>query len=207
MPPWPSWNGCWSAPSGQDEIAGAFVKQDTNRLSLIMVHIGFYGAIAGMLGLEVFLAIPAIFAALLIWVSVIDIERLEVPDIASFLLVSLGILRVLLAPSEVDTVDVVLGGLLWPALFYGLAHLYLRRRGVHGLGFGDVKLIAGIGVWCGFLPVITVVLLASLAAIGAMIALSVLRRQSIHETAQSAIAFGPFLCLSAWAVFVSGISG
>jgi len=183
----------------------ARVREGRKRLGLVALHLGAYGGVAALAGvLDPWMGA---FAALLIWVSVVDIERFEVPDLAVVGLVGIGLARLaLVAPRDLWW-EHLAGGLVWPALFGLVAGLYRRQRGQHGLGLGDVKLMAGIGLWCGFGATVDVVLAAALAGMAVMLVVTVLRRQSISDLGQSAIAFGPFLCLSAWAVFVTGVSG
>ena len=56
--------------------------------------------------------------------------------------------------------DAVIGGLAGGAAFWLVALGYRRFRGVDGLGFGDVKLAAAIGLWLGWQPLAHAVLLA-----------------------------------------------
>lgn len=127
----------------------------------------------------------------------------EIPDLAALLLAFSGAMT-LYGSSELVLIDRILGGILWPLLFWAVAELYLKTRGVHGLGFGDVKLMAGIGLWCGAYGTIYVVLAAALAGLGVLSILAVVRSTSIAEIGQSKVAFGPFLCLSAWSVWLLG---
>ncbi|MBV8052556.1 MAG: prepilin peptidase [Acidobacteriaceae bacterium] len=57
-----------------------------------------------------------------------------------------------------------LGGMAVGASFiYGAGAIYLRARGVEGMGFGDVKLIAMIGAFVGIRLTILTIFAASLA--------------------------------------------
>src|SRR5579862_1854549 len=46
-------------------------------------------------------------------------------------------------------VDAVLGAIVGASFIYGAGAIYLRARGVEGMGFGDVKLMAMIGAFLG----------------------------------------------------------
>ncbi|WP_208293330.1 prepilin peptidase [Pelagimonas phthalicica] len=141
-----------------------------------------------------------IFAMLLVWVSMADWDSLEIPDSASALLVLSGVSFVL-TTEKADLADHLFGGVFWPLAFWLISSVYLRARKVHGLGLGDVKLMAGIGVWCGFLGTIWVVLGAALSALSALTAFRLLRiRKGLR---QQLVAFGPFLCFFAWYVWVT----
>ncbi len=180
------------------------MREGRKKLGLIALHLGAYGGVAALAGgLDPWMGA---FAALLIWVSVVDIEHFEVPDPAVVGLVGGGLAHLVLVLPRDLLWEHLIGGLGWPALFWLVAGFYRRQRGQHGLGLGDVKLMAGIGLWCGFSATVDVVLAAALAGMVVMLVVTVLRRSSIADLGQSAIAFGPFLCLSAWAVFVTGVS-
>ena len=78
--------------------------------------------------------------------------------------------------------------------------------GRDALGLGDVKLMAGVGAWLGIVAPIHVVLLSSVAALGTMIVVTATRGRSVRDLPGTGIAFGPFICLSAWAIWVWGAS-
>jgi leader peptidase (prepilin peptidase)/N-methyltransferase len=45
--------------------------------------------------------------------------------------------------------DSVLGAVVGASFIYGAGAIYLRARGIEGMGFGDVKLMAMIGAFLG----------------------------------------------------------
>jgi leader peptidase (prepilin peptidase) / N-methyltransferase len=56
----------------------------------------------------------------------------------------------------VSLMDSALGALVGASFIYGVGEIYLRARGVEGMGFGDVKLMAMVGSFLGVrLTVIT----------------------------------------------------
>jgi leader peptidase (prepilin peptidase)/N-methyltransferase len=66
--------------------------------------------------------------------------------------------------------DSLLGALVGASFIYGAGALYLRARGVEGMGFGDVKLIAMIGAFLGFRLTLLTVFAASI--VGSIVGLS-----------------------------------
>lgn len=60
-------------------------------------------------------------------------------------------------------VDASLGAIVGASFLYGIGVAYLRWRGVEGMGFGDVKLMAMIGAFLGLRLTILTMLAASLA--------------------------------------------
>jgi|HubBroStandDraft_1064217.scaffolds.fasta_scaffold26222_3 leader peptidase (prepilin peptidase)/N-methyltransferase len=60
-------------------------------------------------------------------------------------------------------VDSLLGAALGASFIYGAGVMYLRWRGVDGMGFGDVKLMAMVGAFLGIKLTIFTIFTASLA--------------------------------------------
>ena len=59
--------------------------------------------------------------------------------------------------------DSLLGAAVGASFLYGVAAIYLRARGVEGMGFGDVKLMAMIGAFLGTKLTVLTIFTASLA--------------------------------------------
>lgn len=84
--------------------------------------------------------------------------------------------------------DSLLGAAIGASFLYGAAAIYLRARGVEGMGFGDVKLMAMIGAFLGTRLTVLTIFAASLA--GSLFGLSTilavwikrLRRIQAHRT-------------------------
>jgi len=80
--------------------------------------------------------------------------------------------------------DSLLGSAVGASFLYGAAAIYLRARGVEGMGFGDVKLMAMIGAFLGTKLTVLTIFAASLA--GSLFGLSTvlavwMKRRSRNE--------------------------
>lgn len=82
---------------------------------------------------------------------------------------------------------VVGGGLLW-----GVAEAYLRLRGIEGMGFGDVKMMAMVGAFLGAPLTLLTIMIGSL--LGSIIGLAFIRFAS--KTREYELPFGTFLSMA-----------
>jgi leader peptidase (prepilin peptidase)/N-methyltransferase len=79
---------------------------------------------------------------------------------------------------------IVGGGLLW-----AVAEAYLRLRGIEGMGFGDVKMMAMVGAFLGAPLALLTIMLGSL--LGSVIGLLFIR--FANKTREYELPFGTFL--------------
>jgi prepilin signal peptidase PulO-like enzyme (type II secretory pathway) len=158
-------------------------------------------------GLIVLFAPPlwaAVFLILLL-VTLIDIRLQMIPDELSVVLVALGIWITSTSGIETAVWTNHLGAAFGAAAFFGLLMLITRGRGPNGesgMGFGDVKLVFGLGLLFGWPDTLLLVMLAFV--VGAIVGLVFIASQS--KNMKSALPFGPFLAISAAVVFFFGQS-
>ncbi|MBI3474376.1 MAG: prepilin peptidase [Acidobacteria bacterium] len=80
--------------------------------------------------------------------------------------------------------DSALGAIVGASFLYGAAAIYLRARGVEGMGFGDVKLMAMIGAFLGTKLTVLTIFAASLA--GSLFGISTILAVWIKRTRRNA---------------------
>lgn len=141
-----------------------------------------------------------IFTSTMVVVSVIDIRLQIIPDVISLSMIPLSVFWVLIHP-QLDWFSSVLGILLGGGILWGVAWLYYVVRHEYGLGFGDVKLLAGIGGWLGFQAVLPTLFIGCI--LGALIGV-VLLLISKDKSLKTRIPFGPFLAFGAWIYMLMG---
>jgi leader peptidase (prepilin peptidase)/N-methyltransferase len=137
-------------------------------------------------GLTVEGVAAAALGALLIVIAFIDLDHLLVLDATTIVGGAIGLAAALATHRIIPALE----GAGTGALIFGA--IYLLTRGA-GMGLGDVKLAAMLGLFFGFPLVISVVVAAFV--IGALIAIPVLlaRRRGRRD----ALPFGPFLVMAA----------
>ena len=124
-------------------------------------------------------------------VTFIDIDFQIIPDSLSLGGIVAGLVLVWWLPvSYVDAlIGLAAGGGLLIAIIYG----YYLLTGKQGMGGGDVKLLAMIGVFTGWQGVLFTIFMGSLTGTLVGIPWALVHRKNM----QAAIPFGPFLALSA----------
>lgn len=147
-------------------------------------------ALFGLCVLEFGLSLAALSAALLsafVVVTVfVDIDHLLILDV---LTVPAAVAGLALAVASGRTIPALEGAALGAALF---GVIYLATRGA-GLGLGDVKLAACLGIYLGWPAAIAA--FASSFVIGAILAIPVLAMRK--RRGRDVLPFGPFLVIGA----------
>ena len=97
-----------------------------------------------------------------------------------------------------------IGALAGFVVFAATRALYRRLRGREGLGFGDVKLLTAAGAFISWEGLPSVVLIAAIAGLVAILVSSLLGRKVALD---QRVPFGPALCLGLWLVWLYGPLG
>lgn len=142
-----------------------------------------------------------VFGWLLLSLAVIDWHTLLLARGLTALLVITGLAASLVLPG-MDILTHLIGGLLGFIAFWGLAKGYRYLRGHEGLGGGDAKLLAGLGMWVSWQGLPTTVLYAAMAALLFVVGLRLIRGHA--SSRNTVLPFGPFLALGGWLVWLYG---
>jgi leader peptidase (prepilin peptidase)/N-methyltransferase len=147
------------------------------------------------------LALGCAFGWTLLTLAAVDWRDGILPDVLILPLLVAGLAAApFLSPG--DWVSHVIGAVAGLAVLAGVAWLYRWLRGRDGLGMGDAKLFAALGAWTGWQGLPEILLLASVAG---LLFVLLARRTALHATDR--IAFGPFLALGGWIVWLYGAYG
>jgi prepilin signal peptidase PulO-like enzyme (type II secretory pathway) len=141
----------------------------------------------------------ALFGSGLLLLACIDALSGWLPDVFTLGLLVLGLLASAAQLHSTELFDAAWGGIFGFGVLWCTAKGFYALTGREGLGGGDPKLLAAIGVWMGWASVAPVLLVASLS--GALFG-AVMQGLGRWQPNQ-AFPFGPFLVL---AVPVIGLS-
>jgi len=95
-------------------------------------------------------------------------------------------------PRAIALAGSLLGAAVGAGLLWGVAEAYLRFRGIEGMGFGDVKMMAMVGAFLGAPLALLTIMLGSL--LGAVIGLIFI--QFAGKTREYELPFGTFLAFA-----------
>ncbi len=139
--------------------------------------------------------LPSLLLLLNLWIlSLYDWISFRLPNLLTLTLFLTGAMYVAVTP-DMDVWRHIIGAGVGLVFFPTVNAVYRLLRGRDGIGLGDAKLMAGIGMWLGWVLLPPVLLVASISGIlyGGCLALA--KGQAV---ATAKIPFGPFLCLGAW---------
>jgi len=133
------------------------------------------------------------FLSSLVVITFIDLDYQIIPNIISLPGIIFGFIASFLLPG-VSIQDSLLGIAFGGGVFYLVAYLFVKIRGIDGMGMGDVKLLAMLGAFLGLKGVLFIIFVSSV--IGTLSGVLVMI-QSRSFTLQQKIPFGPFLSIAA----------
>jgi leader peptidase (prepilin peptidase) / N-methyltransferase len=146
------------------------------------------------------IVLTVVLAASLIALSLHDLATYRLPNAATLPLTAAGF-ALAIVDGRIPVWESVVGALIGYGLLSSLAAGYRRLRGRDGLGLGDAKLTAAAGAWLGYASIPAVLLIASVSA---LIVISASMARGALITAQTRLAFGPFLALGFWLTWLYG---
>lgn len=166
------------------------VELATGLLSLAVVwHFGF--------NVEAGLALVATW--FLVALTGIDWRTQFLPDGLTLPLLWLGMVASLggwfASPTEA-----IIGAVAGYLALWSVYHLFRLVTGKEGMGYGDFKLLAGLGAWLGWQALPLIVILAS--GVGAVVGVAMTLSGRLERG--NPMPFGPFLAAAGWLALVAG---
>lgn len=132
------------------------------------------------------------FSALIVTIRS-DIQYMLISRYATILLIPLGMAASLYGFLPITFIDSLVGSCVGYFFLYSIAFIFKKVTGVHGLGQGDLDLLAFIGSFCGILGCWTTILIGSITGSLWGIGYLVINKKD----ASLKLPFGPFLAIGA----------
>jgi leader peptidase (prepilin peptidase) / N-methyltransferase len=166
-----------------------------------------FGAVAWVWGFDALLPALLVFTWSMVVATAIDLEHRIIPNRLTyrlpFVLLPLLVLAAWTDDAWLDLRRGVIAGIAIPLVMFLLSELFRLLRGQSGMGMGDVKLAASIGLMVGHLGGMELVVFAYGSVIAAVVIALGLMLAGKAKLA-SRIPFGPYLALGAMLPILAG---
>tara|TARA_B100002051_G_C16363348_1_gene452131 strand:+ start:128 stop:571 length:444 start_codon:yes stop_codon:yes gene_type:complete len=134
----------------------------------------------------------------------IDLENFIIPDSLNFLIMGLALFKNFIPSFNTSLIHDInqslIGGIIGYLSIWLIIFLYKTLKKIDGMGLGDAKLMAGIGLLFGWQSIPLVLFLSSILGLF-YVTPSLLKKQ---KTMRSEIPFGPFIIIAMLIYFVFG---
>ena len=146
----------------------------------------------------------SILALILIMIFFIDLENFIIPDNLNFAIMGLAIIKNFFPNFNTSLVHDInqslIGGIIGYLTIWLIIFLYKAIKKIDGMGLGDAKLMAGIGLLFGWQSIPLVLFISSILGLVFVIPALIKKQKNMR----SEIPFGPFIIISALIYFVIG---
>ncbi|MDC3061604.1 prepilin peptidase [Candidatus Pelagibacter sp.] len=146
----------------------------------------------------------SVLVLILIMIFFIDLENFIIPDILNFSIMGLALLKNFLPNFNTSLIheinQSIIGGIVGYLSIWLIIYLYKTLKKIEGMGLGDAKLMAGIGLLFGWQSIPFVLFVSSILGLFFVLP-SLIRKQ---KNLRTEIPFGPFIILACLVYFVYG---
>ena len=173
-----------------------FIVELITGIAFLLIYLNFKN-----LDTIVFLSI--LFLILII-IFFIDLENLIIPDFLNFFIMGLALFKNFLPNFNTNLIqDInqsIIGGIVGYISIWLIIYLYKTFKKIDGMGLGDAKLMAGIGLLFGWQSIPFVMFVSSI--LGLIFVIPSLKRKK--KNMKTEIPFGPFIILACLIYFAYG---
>ena len=146
----------------------------------------------------------SILSLILIMIFFIDLENFIIPDSLNFIIMGLALLKNFLPNFDTSLIheinQSIIGGMVGYLSIWLIIYLYKTFKKIDGMGFGDAKLMAGIGLLFGWQSIPFILFVSSILGLIFVIP-SLIKKQ---KTMRTEIPFGPFIIAACLIYFAQG---
>ena len=134
----------------------------------------------------------------------IDLENFIIPDTLNFSIMGLALLKNFLPNFNTSLIheinQSIIGGMVGYISIWSIIYLYKTLKKIDGMGLGDAKLMAGIGLLFGWQSIPFVLFVSSILGL-IFVVPSLIKKQ---KTMRTEIPFGPFIIVACLIYFTYG---
>ena len=165
-------------------------------ISFLLIYLNFENLYA-----IIFLSILSL---ILIMIFFIDLENFIIPDSLNFTIIGLALLKNFLPNFGTSLIheinQSIIGGMVGYLSIWLIIYLYKTFKKIDGMGFGDAKLMAGIGLLFGWQSIPFILFVSSILGL-IFVVPSLIKKQ---KTMSTEIPFGPFIIAACLIYFAHG---
>ena len=141
---------------------------------------------------------------ILLIIFFIDLKHFIIPDVLNFTLVGLAIFKNFIPNFQsnftYDFGQSIIGGVSGYLIIWFIIFLYKKFKNIEAMGFGDAKLMTGIGLFFGWQAVFFILFLSAILGLISVIP-SLLNKSKNFKTQ---IPFGPYIVISSVIYYFTG---
>ena len=146
----------------------------------------------------------SILSLIFVVIFFIDLENFIIPDVLNFSVMALGLLKNFIPNFNTSLIheinQSIIGGIVGYLSIWLIIFLYKTIKKIDGMGLGDAKLMAGIGLLFGWQSIPFVLFVSSILGL-IFVVPSLIKKQ---KTMQTEIPFGPFIIVACLIYFTYG---
>ena len=178
--------------SCREPISLRYPLVETLTAILFLISIWHFGpTLAGLSAL--------VLTAFLIAMTGIDLDHQLLPDNLTLPLMWGGILASFWS-LHADLASSVIGAIAGYLVLWTVYQVFRLLTGKEGMGYGDFKLMAGLGAWMGWQLLPLVILLSSV--VGAVVGIILMATGKLDR--EKPMPFGPFIAAAGWIAMIWG---
>ena len=141
---------------------------------------------------------------ILLIIFFIDLKHFIIPDVLNFTLIGLAIFKNFIPNFQsnftYDFGQSIIGGVSGYLIIWFIIFLYKKFKNIEAMGFGDAKLMTGIGLFFGWQAVFFILFLSAILGLISVIP-SLLNNSKDFKTQ---IPFGPYIVISSVIYYFTG---
>ena len=187
------------------ELFTQYIPNQKLNMFLMFSIMALYVAILYLFGLNLVTLKYLLLTPLLISVLTIDFKEHIIPDRLILILFEIGMLFSII--EGFDSLNIFVNRILGMVIGFGIFGIITLIGGLlakkKAMGYGDVKLMAALGLIFGEIGILMIIVIAFLIAALVSIVLLVAKKKKFTEY----IAFGPYISIASFIVMLSSTNG